>query len=558
MKERKTKKGFLPLLCAAAMVFTAASVWEGAVTTAPRGSLPDEGYYAATNSFPRNTIVDVTNLETGKTVRVIVSSGLDTPGLLATLSEEAAKSIGLQTRSIGRIRMTQPSDPIAFSRFTEGLAGSGDPDYDPEAMLEADETAYDDEDWEEGSGLVLTPAPQQLNPEDLPPYSEEERDYFGIVELPGPEEESGGEEYPEEEYVEEYDEEDSYLDFPEEEAELAETDEEDDSPEKTLYPIWARGGSVGTPVYPDPVEEELPQAAAQPAEEEFPQAAAQQPAVPSQAPVPPPAPVPPQPTGDVPARVTTQTEGAGSWASAWITAPQPQPEPPAPGTYDYSLIPAEQRPPIAPDTYAIPPEAEIGPIASTGPERPVPPKPVIDESLFIESIENMRERTAPPLPEPVPALSAAPEAIASPLNPSETLPESVLVEPSPHEPAIPEPVIVVEEPPLPETAPKTAAAPERTPKPAAESAARTFSVPVIGDLEKGKYYLQLGAYSKPDVLESSVSKLDSHYPLSVQRAGSPDKPLYRLLLGPVNLGESGALLQRFKGSGYSDAFVRSY
>jgi hypothetical protein len=85
-----------------------------------------------------------------------------------------------------------------------------------------------------------------------------------------------------------------------------------------------------------------------------------------------------------------------------------------------------------------------------------------------------------------------------------------------------------------------------------------FSIPTIGDLEKGKYYLQLGAYSKPDLLESSVSKLGRHYPLCVQTTGNADRPIYRLILGPVNLGESGALMQRFKGSGYKDVFVRTY
>lgn len=499
MKERKTKKRLLSLLCAAAMAFTGASIWEGAVTTAPRGSLPDEGYYAATNSFPRNTVVDVTNLETGKTIRVIVSSGLDTPGLLATLSEDAAKSIGLQTRSIGRIRMTQPSDPIAFSRFTEGLAGSGDPDYDPEAMLEADdEDIYDSG---EDADLILSPSARQPVPQDPPAFGGEERDYFSIVDLPGSEQEGG---------------EESSREFPED----GELDEEDDSPEKTQYPVWAQGGSVGTPLSPDPAGKPEPGIAGSP-----------------------PAPPPGQGT----AQMNTQTEGAGSWASAWVTAPQPRTEPPAPGTQDYSLVPTEQRPPDPSGTYTIPPEAQIGPIVQAPPAASRKPEAVIDESLFIESIEDMRERS----PEP----GAASGLSAGPAVSRETLPEPVLEEP-PVEPALPEPVILVEEPPLPETdVPPKSAAPKAA---AVPSPGAKFSIPVIGELEKGWYYLQLGAYSKPDLLESSVSKLDKHYPLSVQTAGSPDKPIYRLLLGPVNLGESGALMQRFKGSGYSDVFVRNY
>jgi hypothetical protein len=505
MKERKTKKKLLSLLCAGALAFTGASIWEGAVTTAPRGALPDEGYYAATNSFPRNTVVDITNLETGKTIRAIVSSGLDTPGLLATLSEDAAKSIGLQTRSIGRIRMTQPSDPIAFSRFTEGLAGSGDPDYDPEAMIEAEEDE-DEEDYDsdEDAGFVFTPSPRQPLTENPPVFSGDEEDYFSIVDVPGQEErdEEGGRWFPEDG-----------------EGKLAGLDEEDDSPEKTLYPLWAQGGSAAAPVSPDPGQKPKPDIAESPAN-------------------PPPSPDSSQGT----AQMSTGTEG-GSWASAWVTAPQSPANPPAPGTYDYSLVPAEQRPPAASGSYTIPPEAQVGPVVQVPPR----PEPVIDESLFIESIEEIRERGAPPVP----------GGIAGPAAPKTALPEPVPAESFPPEPALPEPVVIVEEPVLPEAdpGPPKAAASKVTAAP--ESPGKQFSIPVIGELEKGQYYLQLGAYSKPELLESSVVKVGRYYPLSVQTAGSPDKPIYRLLLGPVNLGESGALLQRFKGSGYRDVFVRT-
>ncbi|MDR1374850.1 MAG: SPOR domain-containing protein, partial [Treponema sp.] len=57
-------------------------------------------------------------------------------------------------------------------------------------------------------------------------------------------------------------------------------------------------------------------------------------------------------------------------------------------------------------------------------------------------------------------------------------------------------------------------------------------------------------------VESELNKLGRTYPLAVQSGGSPKSPVYRILLGPVNLGESGALLRRFKGSGYQDAFIR--
>jgi hypothetical protein len=83
-----------------------------------------------------------------------------------------------------------------------------------------------------------------------------------------------------------------------------------------------------------------------------------------------------------------------------------------------------------------------------------------------------------------------------------------------------------------------------------------FSVPSVGELEPGKYYLQLGAYSKTDAVEQEIMKIEKTLPLAVQCTGGTDKPVYRILVGPVNHGESGALLQRFKGIGYKDAFVR--
>jgi cell division septation protein DedD len=84
-----------------------------------------------------------------------------------------------------------------------------------------------------------------------------------------------------------------------------------------------------------------------------------------------------------------------------------------------------------------------------------------------------------------------------------------------------------------------------------------FSVPTIGNLEKGKYYLQLGAFNKEDFVEKEIARVGSMYPVLVQDEGNREKPVYRILVGPVNRGESNALLQRFRNMGFSDAFVRA-
>jgi len=63
----KTLKIF-GLIITAVLALTGASVWEGSAAVVSPGDLPGGGYSAATNSFPRNSIIDITNLENSKTV----------------------------------------------------------------------------------------------------------------------------------------------------------------------------------------------------------------------------------------------------------------------------------------------------------------------------------------------------------------------------------------------------------------------------------------------------------------------------------------------------------
>jgi cell division protein FtsN len=99
------------------------------------------------------------------------------------------------------------------------------------------------------------------------------------------------------------------------------------------------------------------------------------------------------------------------------------------------------------------------------------------------------------------------------------------------------------------TVPATASGP-------AVSRPAEFSAPVLESLEKGKYYLQLGAFSNTELLELELKRIGNTYPLSIQVSSLNSKPVYRILLGPLSLGESNTVLDRFKAIGYSDAFVR--
>jgi len=124
----------LPILAIILLVPGATPVsYEGAAAVS--ANFPDSGLYVATNAFPRNTMVEITNLGTGQTTRAVITAGLDAPGLLAELSREAAEAIGLPSRSIGRIRIRAVSDPLSSPRTNEDLRRSGDPDYDPRAAV---------------------------------------------------------------------------------------------------------------------------------------------------------------------------------------------------------------------------------------------------------------------------------------------------------------------------------------------------------------------------------------------------------------------------------------
>jgi hypothetical protein len=127
---------------------------DGTAAIALQGDLPETGFFAASNSFSRNTTVNVTNLENGKTTQVVITKGLDISGygFLLTLSRDAASAIGIYGRDIVRVRVTLSTDSAAFSRYNDGRSFSGDPDYDPRAFIRSNSVPF--------SGSTLSQAPQ--------------------------------------------------------------------------------------------------------------------------------------------------------------------------------------------------------------------------------------------------------------------------------------------------------------------------------------------------------------------------------------------------------------
>jgi hypothetical protein len=138
-KKIKNKIISAVLIAASLTALTGASaVWEGVGALAPVGALPERGFYISSNSYPKNTVVDVINLETGQTIQAIVQYSQNTPGGLVLLSRDAAGAIGVPESTTGRIRITSTNDSVANSLFFDGRDGrsfSGDPDFDPRAAV---------------------------------------------------------------------------------------------------------------------------------------------------------------------------------------------------------------------------------------------------------------------------------------------------------------------------------------------------------------------------------------------------------------------------------------
>jgi hypothetical protein len=82
------------------------------------------------------------------------------------------------------------------------------------------------------------------------------------------------------------------------------------------------------------------------------------------------------------------------------------------------------------------------------------------------------------------------------------------------------------------------------------------SLLLIKNLSSGKYYLQIGLFDRREALARKLTGLNWVYPYALESTGTSQSPSYKLLVGPVNEGESNALLLRFKRYGYHDAFIR--
>jgi len=119
------------------LLASAASFWDGNATLQRGDSSFESGLYAASNSFAPDTEIEVENLETGKTARVIVRERAGSQSsILVLLSPKAAEALDIAPGTIARVRVTIPvAARSALASVPEDQPSNPDPDFNPAAAF---------------------------------------------------------------------------------------------------------------------------------------------------------------------------------------------------------------------------------------------------------------------------------------------------------------------------------------------------------------------------------------------------------------------------------------
>lgn len=80
------------------------------------------------------------------------------------------------------------------------------------------------------------------------------------------------------------------------------------------------------------------------------------------------------------------------------------------------------------------------------------------------------------------------------------------------------------------------------------------TVPTLKELERGKYYVQIGVFKDDGNIKSIFDKYQSEYPITIVPLSSGSAK--QVLIGPLGVDEYGTVLNRFKSYGFKDAFLR--
>ncbi len=564
MKHARVMTTVLLLACLSFIttgtVVSQESVYEGSIAVGTYGRLPANGLYAASNAFPRNSTVRVTDSATGKSVDVLVVEGLSNPNIFLLLSPEAAQRVEMASNEVIRARVVEVpvGDPVTGSPGSES-AFNPDPDINPAAsvpsggekemidtFIREELAAMERTDEESLQPVAIAEAEPEPEPEPKPktkpkpePEPEPEPEVLVRAEEPEEAEEPG---------------------LPS--AVALDRGKPDDAEE-------SREGDAGaeTPDLPEPPEQ------AEPGKPELASLAA-----------PARIPVQEQISGreilPEPSVAEAGEAGAAEPAERVMIVSSPErsvalysPEGWEP--LDSPEVPVPVQDPLmagsAPDggerriavsdvpqvpAYAVDGE-ERRIVPASSPERQAPGMETGDERFSALTEPEVREAEIPEEPVLVDGPAAQP--------PEEELVEKDADLPEAVEKPIPgDAELVIEKagprPPdvdIEELEPAEAAAaePEPEPEPPVRTAAAVSIRPYLTrQLDAAAYYLQLAVFSEADAAGRLAQSLSSTYPVTINP--KEDGSSFRVMVGPLRKDESGALLVSFRAGGYRDAFVR--
>ena len=570
------------IACLSFVIFSTAlwAVWEGNAGVGAARDFTSGSMLVRSDMFPRDTFIEIENLENGKKTTALVSGSSGIAGLLVNMSPEVAKVLDVPSDKIVRVRInttTKLSDDfLAESDYT-----TSDADYNPSlAVTTAPETpapAYDESDTVLFDPASLKNYPKSVQPKPSETVAKKEPEVEPVPEPVSEPAETEPQTEPEavavnnepepvtepQPEVKPLNNEKAYL----EKAGLKPPKSKNDgsAATKTETVTTTTTKTVTTETYTEPVVEK-------PAET---------------------APVTPQvqPATTKPEAETKPVSTVGGITQPATTKPEAETKPVS--TVGGVTQPATTKPeaetkPVStvggvtqPETTK--PEAETKPVSTVGGiTQPATTKPEA-ETKPVSTVGGVTQpATTKPEAETKPVSTVGgitqPEntkteemaAAAKPVEIAPTKKSSEITKPA----AKPVEVKTIE-------TTKTTTAVTVIEEPEQTIAQNSKKTPIIelpsignlnsmkiepyivqadsqmyaGSLQKGKYYLQIANYSKEANAQSILAKYKK-YPLAIEKLGSGTRTRYRVFIGPLKIDEMGAVMEQFNKFGFTDSFFK--
>lgn len=492
---------------------------DGRAVVAPEGSMP-KGVFAKTVGYLPGDSISVTSLSAKKTVDILVIGSIDSSeGVAILLSPEAAELLGLSKDANNVVKITKRSgqldEAVAGTAVIGGKVENDESDFEPEEIVSESENAAG---TEEDSDSVEEISAEKAEGEEKDDYAEE------TVE-PEPVESVEAEENP----------------APETETEPEVIDESVPHDSEDLENSAAESSEEAVPSEPLESSDEIPEEKV-PSKEDS---------------------VEPE---KIDATDAPEEDGL-SGNSGEI--PVPVEECPEEVEPDEKLEPAEgdelsesvEKIEATDEPAAEEPEPEKESVSVD--DDVVSEAPFEEESVSADELPEMNAENSEPVenerPEAVPYVDSE-NVEAGPLseeNSEESYEPIVLVpaESNPPESAgKPAEVYKNEVSARPAENKAEERAAEGKKPGASKKSLEKYKVSSLKELESGKYYIQIAVLADENNLKNTVSKFEKQYPVTLVPLASGKAT--QVMIGPLGMDEYGAVLNRFKKSGYKDAFLR--